>query len=111
MENIVEFLKKEPKKEYTITDFVKFNLVPWARDGRTVEKILKADHNGSDILHAKITGTDTYRRYLVQGRYIINYLQIYGPHMMVMVRQPKIYGRTKISESGNRAKKRPQKHL
>ncbi len=88
-------------------DFKTLRLLPWAKDERTVRKILEQDKKGPNVLRAKITGTGSNRRYLVEGKYIISYLQIYGPALMGTVRKPKqIYGKRRKQgrrreESGN----------
>ncbi len=114
MKKQVEILQKSPSRVYGLMDFKTLSLLPWAKDERTVRKILEQDKKGSNILHAKITGTGSNRRYLVEGRYIIKYLQIYGPALMGTVRKPKkIYGkrrkggrREESRESGNHASKK-----
>lgn len=105
MKKQVVQLQKDPEKVYGLMDFKALKLLPWARDERTVRKILEADKKGQNLLHAKITGTGTKRRYLVAGKYIINYLQIYGPILMGTVRKPKnIYGGKNRSSVGKKGR-------
>ena len=89
MKKTVEFLKKDPSRTYTLADFEKLKLLPWARNQRTVRKLLDADKKGPNILRAKITGTESQRRYLVRGEMIIDYLLTYGPALMGTARKPK----------------------
>lgn len=89
MKKTVDFLKKDPSRQYTLADFEKLKLLPWARDQRTVKKLLDADKKGSNVLKAKITGTASQRRYLVEGTNLINYLLTYGPILIGTVRKPK----------------------
>lgn len=101
MKKQVEFLQKDPTRKYNTADFVRLKLIPWARHQKTVKKIIELDKKGPNVLHAKITGVDNKRRYLVSGEYIINYLQIYGPILIGTVRKPKqIYGRKNRNQRG-----------
>lgn len=89
MEHTVEALKKHPGKEYTLVEIKAMCLIPWARDDRTVRKIISADLRGANLLRAKIYGIGTQRRYIVPKGGLIKYLQTYGPALMATVRKPK----------------------
>lgn len=89
LERAVETLKRSPKREYTIEEIRELRLIPWARDVRTIRKIILLDSKGEKLLAAKITGKDSQRRYLVRGAQIIKYLKKYGPVLMHTARKPK----------------------
>lgn len=89
MRSIVETLKRDPKRKYTLAEIQAMRMMPWAKNGRTIRKILDADRSGPNLLKSKITGTASQRRYLVEGRHLISYLQEYGPGLMALVRKPK----------------------
>lgn len=94
MKDIVETLKKHPRKTYSLVDVVSLKLMPWARDGRTVRRLIDEDFAGANLLQATVTGAATQRRYLLTGRGIIKYLQTYGPALMGTVRKNrKTYGK------------------
>lgn len=99
MKATVEVLRRN--KVYTLKDVAE--VMPWAKNGRTVRKILEADKKGPNLLHCKITGTASQRRYLVEGRHLINYIKNYGPALMSTVRKPKQkYVRNKSKSAGSR---------
>lgn len=89
LERAVEALKRSPKREYTIEEISELQLIPWARNARTLRSIILQDSKGEKILDATITGRDTQRRYLVKGSQIIKYLRKYGPVLMHTARKPK----------------------
>lgn len=107
MEAPVEALQKS--RVYTLAEITRF--MPWAKDGRTMRKILDADMHGPNVLRCEITGTGKGRRYLVQGRHLISYLKIYGPALMSTVRKPKQHarkqGEKREKDSGSRSNKTP----
>lgn len=82
MRNTVEFLKKDPEREYTATEIRRLGLLPWARDSRTIARILQ-----SGGLKARVTGKDTQKRYLVKGAVIISHINQCGPVLMHTVRR------------------------
>lgn len=89
LERVTETLKRSPKREYTIEEIQEGEFIPWARDPRTIRKIIMLDSKGEGILDAAITGKGTQRRYLVKGSNIIKYLRKYGPVLMHTARKPK----------------------
>lgn len=98
MKEQVENLRRN--KVYTLTEITRY--MPWAKNGRTVRKILEADRKGPNLLNVQITGTASQRRYLVEGKYLISYLKINGPSLMALVRKPKqIYGKRKTKSAGS----------
>lgn len=104
MESKVDFLRINPVKEYTLTDIEVLNLIPWAKNGRTIRKAIAADRRGANLLGAKIKGAESQRRYIVPARGIIKYLKAYGPALMGTVRKPKHNGNTtKRTGKKNRA--------
>lgn len=99
LERVVETLKRSPKREYTIEEIAGMQLIPWARDPRTIRRIILIDSKGAKDLAAEITGKATQRRYLVKGSNIIKYLRKYGPVLMHTTRKPKqTYGRDKNTQ-------------
>lgn len=94
LERAIEALKRSPKREYTIEEVKESELIPWARDARTIRKIVILDSKGEKLLDAKITGKGTQRRYLVKAANITRYLKKYGPVLMHTARKPKqTYGK------------------
>lgn len=94
MKKNVDILRKEPKRTYTLAEISEHQFFPWARNGRTLRKMLEADRKGPNILQSKITGTDNRRRYLVEARNITKYLSIYGSILTVTARKTKRHGTT-----------------
>lgn len=74
----VEALK--PSTKLTINTIVKQHLLPWAKDERTVKKIIRADLHGPNILKAD-TG-DIKSVYIVEARNLNRYIKAYGPAFM-----------------------------
>lgn len=91
MKDMVDSLKKHPSKTFTLTEIAQQGLLPWARDGRTIRKVIEADFEGANILQAIVRGEGNQRRYLVTARNLIKYLQIYGPALIGTTRQLKNY--------------------
>lgn len=89
MKNKVGALLKQRHGWLTLTDIVSLQLIPWARDARTIRRLIDADAAGQNILGAKVDGSATQRRYLVRGIAITRYVKTYGPAMMGMVRKTK----------------------
>lgn len=100
METIVAGLKKDPKRWYKLSELQEKKVMPWAKNGRTIRKILDADRKGPNLLKSQITGIASQRRYLVQGQHLIKYLLIYGPGLMALVRNSKrAYGKSRTDKS------------
>lgn len=89
MRKQVDFLKKDPEREYTIADFKRYKLMPWARNYRTLAKLIKQDFLGENVLKAKIEGEGKLIRYTIKGKHIINFINLYGPYLMGTIRKPK----------------------
>ena len=94
MKNQVEALLKRRHGWLTLADIASLKLIPWARDARTIRKLIDADAAGKNVLGAKVDGSSTQRRYLVRGAAITRYVEMYGPAMMGMVRKSK-HGKSK----------------
>ena len=69
--------KVDPKKVYTIKDIKQHGFLPWAKDTRTVRKILQ-----SGVLKAKVTGEFNRKRYFVKGTDLQAYINHYGSALM-----------------------------
>lgn len=95
MKEIVESLRKDQEATYSLMEAQRLGLIPWARNVRTLRKIIDADIESGNLFGAIVTGTASQRRYLLTARGIIKYLQTYGPALMGTVRKPKqkIYGK------------------
>jgi hypothetical protein len=99
MDEIIATLKKHPNTWYNLADLQRMRAMPWATNGRTLRKILDADKKGPDMLQSVVTGDGAGRRYTVQGRALIKYLQTYGPGLMALVNNSKrVYGNKQQSE-------------
>lgn len=85
MKSKVEALRRN--RVYTLKEITQ--VMPWAKNGRTVRKILEADVHGPNMLHCEITGTGSQRRYFVEGKYLISYIKNYGPALLGTIRKPK----------------------
>lgn len=96
MNKKVDFIKKNKIKAYTLTEIRDLKLIPWARNGRTIRKVIAAD--SMNLLKAKVIGVGSQRRYIVPANGLIKYLQTYGPVMIGMVRKTKNVNRSKRNE-------------
>ena len=75
--------KVEPDRTYTLRSISKERLFPWAKDRRTIVKIVKKDYWGSNMLRAEISGEGLNAEYAIKGRNIIKFLRKYGPGLML----------------------------
>lgn len=105
MKEAIDTLRKN--RVYTLKEITHF--MPWAKNGRTVRKILNADMHGPNFLHCEITGTGKGRRYLVQGKYLISYLKEYGPLLMGTVRNTHSHARNRTETTGRKSASRARK--
>lgn len=103
MKDIVESLKKEPKRYISLAEIASKRLMPWARDGRTIRTLLEKDRKGLNLLNARMTGAGSRRRYMVRAENLINYLLTSGPYLMGTVRKMKTNG--KGNSRGSASKK------
>jgi len=103
LERAVEALKRSPKRVLSVEDIREMQAMPWARDARTIRKMIELDAKGERVLAAKIVGLSTQKRYAVQRAHLIKYLRKYGPVLMHHARKPKqLYGNRKTSEGEDR---------
>lgn len=79
----------KPKRIYTASDIVTGAYFPWARNYRTVLKLIENDMAGENILQAVEEGEGRQRRFQIQGRNIIKYIKKYGPVLIGTARKPK----------------------
>lgn len=86
MKNKVDGLRIDPKRIYTLTEIEGLHLIPWAKNGRTIRKIISQDSRGPKTLKARVTGAGSQKRYTVPGSGIKSYLQTYGPFLIGTVR-------------------------
>jgi len=89
LEEILGFLAKHKKRDFTSTEIEEMNLFPWAKNSRNRTALMKADMFGDNILKARIQGEMYQTRYMVTGANIIRYLTKHGPSMMMTVRPKK----------------------
>jgi len=89
LEGAVEALKRSPKRELSVEDIREMQAMPWARDARTIRKMIELDAKGANVLGAKIAGYSTQKRYAVQRSRLIKYLRMYGPVLMHHARRPR----------------------
>lgn len=95
MKKLIEFLRREPERKYNLKEIEEFNLIPWARNGRTIRNLLEKKRSA---LKVRITGEGSHRRYSIKGVYLISYLEAYGFALMWKVRKPKHNARSKRGE-------------
>lgn len=83
----------KPKHLYSVTEIKRAGLIPWARDHRTIIKIIEQDAEGAHLLNAKVEGTGRQLRYTIEGKNLKRYLTKTAPLLMHAVRKPKQYGK------------------
>lgn len=103
MKEIVESLKKNPKREYSLSEITTKRFIPWALNYRTIRAIIEKDRVGYNLLNTRVSGgrTAAGRRYTVRGEGIINYLVTVGPILLGTVRKSKTNGKRKQKPSGD----------
>lgn len=111
MRKTVEFLKKHPNKTFTLSEIASMQLMPWARDSRTIRKLIERDFEGANLLNATVKGVGGQRRYTMQAKDIRKYLQTYGPALMGTTRQLKNYDRKIGKKGGDRNTSKTREHL
>ena len=60
---------------------------PWAKNQRTVQRIVEADRNGENMLQSEVSGEGRLRRYKVTGKHLKKFLEKYGPGMSIRGRK------------------------
>lgn len=83
----------KPKQSYGPADITRMGLFPWARHQRTVVKLIVQDRAGENLLQANVTGEGRQRRFEIEGKNIIKYLNKYAAVLMSTARKPKTYER------------------
>ena len=78
--------KIEKAREYSLLEIEKLGIIPWAKDIRTIRKLVKRDIWEDNIFKAMIRGGGHATRYSIIGRNIIAYLQKNGEVMMEVMR-------------------------
>lgn len=87
----------ESEKEYCLSDIVRGGYFPFARDIRTVRKIVKQDFFGDNALRAMIRGGGKNPEYRIQGANIIKFVEVYGPGLMIFKRNVKRNNTKRVS--------------
>ena len=76
--------KVDPTREYNLSQIRDEGIFPWARNIRTIRKLVKQDYWGGNFLKARIGGENKYGvEYSIRGRDIIKFLKEYGPGLMM----------------------------
>lgn len=88
VKNVVDLLHKTKNTEYTVQGIREANIFPWARNERTIARIIRQDMKEGNELCARIEGEGNGRRYFVKGKNIIKYIERYGPVLMRTIRKP-----------------------
>ena len=86
---VMDLTRDIKPKPYTVTELVRMQAFPWARDHRTIIKMITEDLAGENILRAEVSGSGRQRRYQIHGTHIINYIQKYGAVLIPTARKPK----------------------
>ena len=81
-------MKSKPQT-YSLTQLMGLRLIPWARNDRTLRKLILADRKASNLLDSTVTGKGSQVRYTVTAAGLKNYLATYGPAFASKVRKPK----------------------
>lgn len=87
MRDLTSTLK--PKQTYTLMNIAQGGYIPWAKDHRTIVRIIEQDRQGANLLDAQVEGEGRARRYLITGKNLKNYLNKTAPVLMHTVRKPK----------------------
>ncbi len=73
----------EPLRDYNLSHIKDEGLFPWAKNIRTVRKIVHQDKVTENVLKAVITGEGRALDYKIKGRNISKFLEKYGPGFML----------------------------
>lgn len=87
MRETIQALK--PKHQYTLMEIARDGIIPWARDHRTIIKLIENDANGAQLLAANVTGAGRQRRYTIEGKNLKKYLTRTAPLLLHTARKPK----------------------
>lgn len=104
MQERIDYLKKHLGIEFTAQQMRAQRFFPWALNDRTIVKLIERDRCNENVLHSWVDGVGRQRRYIVKGRYIIKYIEKYGPALMVREGKPKRHNE-KTAEAKGTAKK------
>lgn len=107
MKKLVDKLQINPKREYSIMEIANLELIPWAKNYRTLVKILKGGDMGWDIKNSKIHFGTQYQTYSVSGKDLIKYIINNGQALISTVRKTK-NGKQNSRESKNRITSKSQ---
>lgn len=97
----IKILERNPEKEWGLMDIVFHEIMPWARNSRTVRSILTQQ---ATFLHTRFENNDgsNKRRYFVKASELIAYLKAYGPALLGTVRKTKPHHeKRRNKDSGN----------
>lgn len=78
----------KPKQMYSVRDLETMGTFPWAKDNRTIIKLIEQDMKADNILQATKTGSGRQTRYQMQGANINKYIKKYGAILMATARKP-----------------------
>ena len=74
----------EPDKIYNLSHITGQGLFPWARNIRTVRKVVNRDHQTENMLRTVMTGEGRALDYKIKGKNIIKFLEKYGPGLNIL---------------------------
>jgi hypothetical protein len=77
--------KIDPEKYYSLHEILKLNFFTWIGSMQTLSKWVDYDREHDNILKARISGTDTGTRYLIQGKDIITFIANFEDGSLHMV--------------------------
>jgi hypothetical protein len=80
-------IRIEPEREYGLMEIHEAGFFTWAKNQRTVQRIVEADRNGENMLKAEVSGEGRLRRYRVKGKHLKKFLEKYGPGMSIRGRK------------------------
>jgi len=78
----------KPKQMYSVRDLETMGTFPWAKDNRTIIKLVEQDMVTDNLLQAVKTGSGRQTRYQMQGANINKYIKKYGAILMATARKP-----------------------
>lgn len=78
-------MKIDPQKDYNLSTITAEEIFPWAKNIRTVRKIVRRDYSEENMLKSLITGEGRALDYKIKGKNIIRFIERYGEGLMMSV--------------------------
>ena len=63
------------EKYYTLSEINRLHFIPWIKSYPTLKRWVFKDMEKDNLLHVKMIGNKSGRRYLIKGQHIIEYLE------------------------------------